>query len=431
MQGNDDATKSRSMKLQEVFGESFSSPNVLPLSYQTSAPPDDHCHCDMPGCQFYNRENLDWKIILGCWHSFHTICLNGLNYCPICKTHLAKEVRRLGQKAKDGIFGGEAPLNYQNAEVSDNENEDDDINEIQVNDGFDPAQLVKLHSVTPVVPGTSKSTLVVSVSNNQMQNKPPHCRKCSHVSKGHKRPPNQPVQCPSCPNQNCSENGHQINCSCQWHQPVAPVVEPLLVSIENDIKILSFPENQSQATLSPTQTSNACVIISLLVCSEVYGNQVPELSVQNIREIQDFYILKMRQGNDLYEMNQHHIPQPNLDVQEALDMIPMPVEIGPGGFIGIMDIASFKREVKPLFDGKDKMCAVVMTPPDKSYAICKINDKLGLFESHHHYERGAVIAFTVKQNIDAFCNYINEMTVNDWSKSLQFSNLTPIIAQED
>ena len=37
MQGNDDATKSRSMKLQEVFGESFSSPNVLLLSYQTSA----------------------------------------------------------------------------------------------------------------------------------------------------------------------------------------------------------------------------------------------------------------------------------------------------------------------------------------------------------------------------------------------------------
>ena len=105
----------------------------------------------------------------------------------------------------------------------------------------------------------------------------------------------------------------------QWHQPVAPAVapavEPLLVSIENDIKILSFPENQSQATLSPTQTSNACAIISLLVCSEVYGNQVPELSVQNIREIQDFCILKMRQGNDLYEMNQHHIPQPNLHVQ--------------------------------------------------------------------------------------------------------------------
>ena len=107
MQGNDDATKSRSMKLQEVFGESFSSPNVQPLSYQTSTPPDDHCRCDMPGCQVYNHENLDWKMLA----SFHTICLNGLNYCPICETHLAKEVRRLGQKAKDGIFGGEVPLN--------------------------------------------------------------------------------------------------------------------------------------------------------------------------------------------------------------------------------------------------------------------------------------------------------------------------------
>ena len=112
-------------------------------------------------------------------------------------------------------------------------------------------------------------------------------------------------------------------------------------------------------------------------------------------------------------------------------MIPMPVEIGPGGFIGIMDIASFKREVKALFDEKDKMCAVVMAPPDKSYAICKINDKLGLFESHHHYERRAVIVFAVEQNIDAFCNYINEMTLNDWSKSLQFSNLIQIISQED
>ena len=64
-QDDDEPSTTDQKKLQEAFGESFNSPHVLPLGYQSPMPPNDKCRCDMPGCQYYQQECLDWKIIEG------------------------------------------------------------------------------------------------------------------------------------------------------------------------------------------------------------------------------------------------------------------------------------------------------------------------------------------------------------------------------
>ena len=77
----------------------------------------------------------------------------------------------------------------------------------------------------------------------------------------------------------------------------------------------------------------------------------------------------------------------------------MPAKVGPAGFVGVIDLPQLKQEVKNMFHNKEKMCTVT-TPPDKSFSICERNLKIILFDSHHHFQQGAVIAFSEADKID-------------------------------
>ena len=105
----------------------------------------------------------------------------------------------------------------------------------------------------------------------------------------------------------------------------------------------------------------------------------------------------------------------------------MPIKIGQGGFRGIYDLPELKTELSQIFAEKDEMCAIMVTLPDESFALCKIDRNLILFESHCHCDRGAIIAFTDDDNVVEFCDYINTIIVNDWKSTVQYSNLTPIV----
>ena len=75
-----------------------------------------------------------------------------------------------------------------------------------------------------------------------------------------------------CPSGICTEDGRQFFFAhVNGIYPCLQVPEdhpanPVLISVEDNITIYSFPYSQSQATLSPSQMSNACTLISLLVC---------------------------------------------------------------------------------------------------------------------------------------------------------------------
>ena len=250
----------------------------------------------MPGCQYYSDKSLEWNILSGCWHSFHVKCLYGRNYCRLCKTHLRKEIQRLGKISQEAIFADT------NQTVAENQCE----NAGEENEDFDPAKLYKLQNLQPRVLGTSKPFQAVQF--DRPTDKPFHC-KCEH-----KRLRNQPVQCPSCPNQTCCEAGKEMACSCQWHQriPANQVqAEPILVSTEQNVTVLSFPESQSQATLSSTESSNACTAISLLASCSIYYNTFPDISQNNLKDIQDNYVSLIMKGNAIYDIIESPLQQPN------------------------------------------------------------------------------------------------------------------------
>ena len=116
-------------------------------------------------------------------------------------------------------------------------------------------------------------------------------------------------------------------CSCQWHQPILAnqvQAEPILVSTEQNVTVLSFPESQSQATLSSTESSNACTAISLLACCSIYYDTFPEISHNNLKDIQDNYVSLIMKGNAIYDITEPPLQQQNREVDEVLDKMEMP-----------------------------------------------------------------------------------------------------------
>ena len=184
--------------------------------------------------------------------------------------------------------------------------------------------------------------------------------------------------------------------------------------------------NLSVRQHSLTESSNACTAISLLTSCSIYYNTFPDISQNNLKDIQDNYVSLIMKGNAIYDIIEPPLQQPNLEIDEVLDKMEMPVKIGQGGFRGIYDLPQLKTEFSQMFADKDEMCAIMITPPDKSFALHKTNRNLILFESHRHCDRGAIIAFTDDDNVADFCNYINTIMVNDWKSTVQYSNLTPI-----
>ena len=89
-------------------------------------------------------------------------------------------------------------------------------------------------------------------------------------------------------------------------------------------------------------------------------------------------------GNAVYDIIEPPLQQPNLEIDEVLNKMEMPVKIGQSEFRGIYDLPQLKTEFSQMFADKDKMCAIMITPPDKSFAIYKTNRNLTLFESHRH-----------------------------------------------
>ena len=77
----------------------------LPLGFHINKPPNSSICCDMPGCP-HQSDDLEWKIFNGCFHSFHTKCLQNVDHCPICQRYLQLVIEQLSTTAKDSIFNG-------------------------------------------------------------------------------------------------------------------------------------------------------------------------------------------------------------------------------------------------------------------------------------------------------------------------------------
>ena len=62
--------------------------------------------------------------------------------------------------------------------------------------------------------------------------------------------------------------------------------------------------------------------------------------------------------------------------------------------IGIVSPASLTNELNHIRRSEENLCAILITPPDKSMLLCFSNEqnKIALFDSHQHGSYGGLIA---------------------------------------
>ena len=105
---------------------------------------------------------------------------------------------------------------------------------------------------------------------------PPHCRKCHHPVRGHKRSNGSQVKCDFCPNNVCTVNSDSsfLRCNCSWHREnhtqsntlPAPTHQITVTTNQHmDVTEWLLLPNICQSTIAGNLIgSNACTVIAML-----------------------------------------------------------------------------------------------------------------------------------------------------------------------
>ena len=422
--------------LPEVFGDqSFDDQRALPLGFQSKLQPNCNQECDFPACPNKGK-STPWKIFPGCWHSFHENCLAGINHCPICQVHIHNALSKLVKTASDAIVSNtENTAAAESHKTPQNENQNETA-PIVLETDQDQENLViqklnsDISSLKPIIPNsTSNSSEHGDLNFNRSKKaKPQHCKTCSHSVKGHKRPANDSIKCPMCPNQLCSSAGKQQKCSCDWHSTTITEESKTTLQVIGNVKEISCKEEYSQAQLTENDSSNACTVIALLTATSFFQGDIAIPDNNNTQEVATHFITKIIEGNTIYDIINPPEHQPNLSVPDVLSSVQLPIEEADP-FQAIMDNNSLfqhlSQKTSQLDQGKRK-AFVLIVRPCYSMVICCSDSHISLFDSHSHRDKGALIAFALITNIKDFVNYIEMMIHRDWKTDLKFGNLQEV-----
>ena len=204
---------------------------ILPLGYHCSTKPDNTKKCDLPGCKI-STPNESWSILTGCFHSFHCKCLDESTSCPLCKDFLKTKVQELGEVAKEAILHPHATDTDNHTEsttaaVTDSTGDEENHGVREMEKEEYENLIEKLNNELANLSPPPQPCLASNANQRPSQNTscnstapraPPHCSKCHHPVRGHKRENNSVMKCNFCPSNTCTNSGISTQCSCQWHQ---------------------------------------------------------------------------------------------------------------------------------------------------------------------------------------------------------------------
>ena len=441
--------------LPRIFGPDPVKTKILPLGYCSEIKPDPDKICDMPGCTVTN--DAEWVLLEGCSHSFHLTCLSEIQHCPLCQKFVQQKADSQGTTAKNAILNPKN-RNTEKNKGSDSVTPQDESNlldtskeptcnvpnsEIKDLDANITYLINQISTLSPIAPPSQRK------HSKQQQpttvTKPPHCKKCGHLVKGHKRPKGNQVKCEQCPGGICtSTDADRRNCNCEWH---STDTSQQLHSITNQ-QVLQTPTNQLalhvtlhgsvKEWLLPPQIcqsmifgvrigSNACTIIATIGASKFLSGEliIPTKDENVLRTVSAFAgIIKC--GNIMYRQINLSPSQVNLDVREAIATRSDQFSLMITEDIGIFSTEFLQSKMQEIVQISEDTCTILIVPPDKSILICFDHTKriMALFESHKHQGYGGLIAVGCYDDIRRFIMYIEHMVARDWQTRIPGTNMT-------
>ena len=312
-------------------------------------PPVQSCTCDMPACC---RKDSDWKLFTGCFHSFHTECLKGIDSFPICSAHLKTVITKLSSTAQNSVFSPDHKNEKEVQKEQDASNKAPRINEDEAIESLDAKGKKNNDDILAIEipdlqhlqhPDTQQFTSLQLLK----QARPPHCKTCGHPVKGH-QVLNGLKKCPLCENQKCAVNSKGRACLCEWHlKSNCGVVKRTNYNIETiqhqtTIEYL-FPSELCQYRLSILVLPATLVQLFLAGLKFLQGEL--DISSGNI-DIQQFakrYKEITIEGNTLHSIINPPHDNPNLSVEDVLSSIDLPLLEEP--FIAVNNASNFTAEL--------------------------------------------------------------------------------------
>ena len=245
------------------------------------------------------------------------------------------------------------------------------------------------------------------------------CKRCGHPRKGHTYPKNSAVRCPRCSNGVCAT--HDTCTSTQKH---STALQPTLHY--GHIAEYILPYHLSKATIFGFPIgSNACTAIAAVGAMKFLHGELPMPSPQGIMNTIALFANTMRDGNIHYNSLAMPSHQPNLDAREALQTRQDNFGLTISQDIGIVSPASLTNELNHICRSEENLCAILITPPDKSMLLCFSNEqnKIALFDSHQHGSYGGLIAVATYAQVDNFVSFLSYMCARDWGSGIPGANL--------
>lgn len=419
---------------------------VLPMGYQGETRPNDNSRCDLPACKVTSYDE-EWKILNGCFHSFHTVCLDGSSCCPLCKSFLKEKVQELGKIAKNAILN---PASDVEDQLEDDNEPPPSINTVD-QDQLDQISSREMEDQEFTNSITHINTTIESLNTPPQPqhlspipiptpvSKPPHCKKCNHPMRGHKRGSDHTqIKCRFCPGDICATNA--FPCTCTWHvnhqnhpntnqQQTSTVPQRPIITISEhhhtEVTEWILPAYICQTTIGARNGSNSCTVIALLSGLH-YLKGILGLPKQltDLNKIIPIYSRLIQHGNNIYDSFNIPPQTPNLEPREVLQRNDSNLtELTLTEDTGFFDVQHLKDYLLALQARPGKQAGVLIVPPDKSLLICLSPGIVSIFDSHGHGSLGGLIASSTTGNLDKFVAFIDRMVMAEWKTSLRGANL--------
>ena len=171
--------------------------------------------------------------------------------------------------------------------------------------------------------------------------------------------------------------------------------------------------------------SNVCTVTAAIGAMKFLHGELPMPSPQGIMNTIASFANTMRDGNIHYNSLAMPSHQPNLDAREALQTRQDNFGLTITRDIGIVSPASLSNELNHICRSEENLCAILITPSEKSMLLCFSNEQntVALFDSHQNGRYGGLIAVATYVQVDNFVSFLSYMCARDWGSGIPGANL--------
>lgn len=248
----------------------------MPLAYSFEAVCPNSAPCPESKCDLLNCNGNGPFCRLHCFHSFHKVCLEKHQKCPICHENLKKKIEDLSTKFNSSLL---EPTKSKHKPTEQQIDEDDEVNARPASFYKSEEWQERLYDIFNEIPSVTQPSKNIrqapQPSPDSSNNNPEHSLHNNPVPRNSNT--NNPLQQSNTNNAAQDTNDVTSPMSSQ-SQPCYRQQTSILYKCISSTHYWFFPHHISQSTINGRNGSTACTLIALLMAHK-YNTARPILNM--------------------------------------------------------------------------------------------------------------------------------------------------------